>query len=396
MKNTAYSSFLTSALVVLVNLMPLPAMASEDKLYDYLIRFGTALDAFQLRRYPEAEAMASKLYDDACREGLDKPSASKVFHSSSGLDKVTPLLRVPVKYGTVYQRLFIEIRKLRGSTQSAAGKYALAGKELQSIVDQYPDFVDCRTALSIHYRRLKDYDKALQELDKAAQKNPRLISIFYSRVLIYREMGNREQEQKAVVEYNRLRVAQENEVGDFIRGTSAGADIKADEKKAEHMIAAHPTQSSPIAVYADIISGDRLEDARKYASIAIAVGSQQKFGYISRSDINLDLNLFREAEADASKAIEIDPKNLDTRITRALAYINSNRLNEALSDLNFAITHVPSWATPYSYRAAVYIEQGEYKEALEDARKAVRIDTEDPLGFNILGLCYCRLKMYPR
>ncbi len=394
MRNKRYFSPSCLALVAMISLLPLPAMATDDKLYDSLLRFGAALDALQSQKFQEAEVQAGKLYDDAKRDGFDKPDASTRFPCPSGLDKVTPLIRFPKKYGNVYQRLFVEIRKLRAQARSALGKNAEAGAELQSIAEQYPEFADAKCALAMHYERTKQYDKALAELEKAERINPKLISIFYTRGLIFQEMGNREQEHKALLEFNKLRVSQEREIAEFIGGTSSG-DAKLDEKRAEHLIEIHPTQSSPIAAYAEIISISRLQDSKKYATISIAVGPRLPFGYVSRADINLDLNQFKEAEDDASKAILIDPKNLDMRITRALAYLNTNRLADSLADLNFAIDHVPTWALPYSYRAAVYIAQGDYKKALVDSKTAVRIQPDDPLGYNNLGVCYSRLKMYP-
>lgn len=394
MRIKTYFSQSCFAIIAMIFLLPLPAVATDDKLYDSLLRFGTALDALQSRRYQDAEVQAVKLYDEAKRDGFDKPDASTRYKCSSGLDKVTPLIRFPKKYGNVYQRLFVEIRKLRASARSALGKNAEAGEELLSITEQYPDFADAKCALARHYTRIKQYDKALAELEKAERINPQLISISYTRGLIFQEMGNREQEQKAVLEFNKLRVSQEREISKFIGGTSSG-DVKLDEKRAESLMELHPTQPGPIAAYAEIISVSRLLDSKKYASIAIAIGPLMPFGYVSRADINLDLNQFKEAEDDASKAILIDPKNLDMRITRALAYLNTNRLADSLADLNFAIDHVPSWALPYSYRAAVYIAQGDYKKALVDSKTAVRIQPDDPLGYNNLGVCFSRLKMYP-
>lgn len=385
---------LSCAIVGMIVFSAPPAMATDDKLYDSLMRFGSALDAFHLHKFQDADTLASKLYDDAKRDGFDRADASTKYKCSSGLDKVTPLIRFPAAYGNVYQRLFVEIKKLRAAARSASGKYADAGKELQSITERYSEFADGRCALAMHYIRLKQYDKAIAELNYAEKINPKLIGVFYTRIRLFQETGDTEQERKAGIEYTKLRISQEKEIADFMSGKASG-DVKVDEQRAEKLIEIHPTQSAPIAAYADVISISRLEDAKKYASIAIAVGPRLPFGYVSRADINLDLNLFKEAEDDATKAILIDPNNLDMRITRALAYLNTNRLTEALGDLNFAIEHVPTWGLPYSYRAAVYIAQGDYKKALIDSETAVRIQPDDPLGYNNLGVCYSRMKMYP-
>lgn len=379
--------------ILTTTLVPLPAMAAEDKLFDYLVRLASVLNASQEQKYRELDSLCSKMYDDAIADGLDKPDATSRLKCTSGLDKVTPLIRTPEKYGNVYQRLFIEIRRMRGTARSVLGKYSEGGKELQELSDKYPDFTDGRIALAMHYRRIKEYDKALLELDEAEKINPNYISTCLSRMLVYQETGNTEKQHQVTEEFNKLRVAREKEVADFMQRTPS-FDVKLEEEQAKKMLQVHPTQPGPIAEYAAIIAANRLQDAKKYASIAVVISPQQPFGYACRAEINLDSNQFQASVDDATKALALDPKDLDLRITRALAYLNMNRTDLALNDLNFAISKVPDFALPYSYRASIYTAQGDYKKALVDLKKAVRIKRDDPVAAYNFGVCYSRMKMY--
>ena len=395
--NSRFFKFLicSSALLALITTSPLSARAEDDKLFEFLVKFATAQDKYHNQKYPEAEQLAVKLYEEVKQNGFDQADASARFKCPSGLDEVTPVLTVPRKYGNIYQRLFIECLKLRGMARSANGNTADGFKDLNNVVDFYPDFAEGHAALAMHFKRTKEFEKGLRELQHAIDLKPKLNQAFLIRALIYRELEMTPQERIASDEYARLRTAQEKEIAEFVRNVNSMTKTQGFEARAAQLIKDYPTQPKPVSMYAEIISVNRMDDAKKYATVAIACSSTLPYGYATRADLNLDLGLLSDAIKDANSAIAIEPTNLDMRITLGLAYLNMNRLDDALRELNNAISRAPRWPIPYSCRAAVYMTRGDFKHALADARTSVSIDPEDPLAYNTLGVCYSQLKMYP-
>ncbi len=381
--------------MALISTSALPAKADDDKLFELLVKFATAQDRYHNYKYPEAEQLAVKVYEEVKQNGFDRADATARFKCSSGLDSVTPILTVPKKYGNVYQRLFIECLKLRGMARSANGKTVDGFKDIKNIVLLYPEYAEAHVALAMHYKSTKEFEKALRELELAIDLKPKLIQSYVMRALIYRDLGMKPQEQIASDEYSRLRTAQEKEIAEFVRDVNSMTKTQGFEARAEQLIKDYPTQPKPISMYAEIISVNRIDDAKKYATIAIASSSAHPFGFATRADLNLEQGLFSEAIRDANCAIAIEPSNLDMRITLGLAYLNMSRLDDAARELAYAISRAPRWAVPYSCRAAVYMTRGDFKHALADARTSVSLDSEDPLAYNTLGVCYSQLKMFP-
>lgn len=369
-----------------------PAMAEEDKLYNYLLRFADAIHLFQQKKFKEAEPLANKLVEEAARDGFDKPGAAAKYRCPSGLDKVTPLLRIPRAAGDIYKRVYIEMLELRGTTRTANNHLVEGLADLEKAMELCPRFAEGRVGLALHYRQKKEYDKALSEIDKALKLDPKLHHAFYTRALIYHDMGKPDLEAQAYAESEKLAAQEGLQLSDFMDRNTA-RDGSVNQAGATRLIEVHPLSAGAIATYAENINRQRPEDALKYANIAIALSPDQPFGYFTRADVYLDLGKFKEAAADANKALTIQPDSLDMRISRSLAYLNINRLDDALADLNTVIQRAPDWTDAYTYRSAVYIARGEYKKALVDGKKAVTVDPDYSMAYNNLGICYARLNL---
>ena len=365
--------------------------ASKDKLYDYLARYAAVINLTHQKQYGPLLPAAEKLCADFLAEGLDRPIVSEKFKSPSGLSEVTPLIRVPKSYGNAWSRLYLEILETRAIARShSSNKLSEALADHKKVLAESPDFIEARVGLATHYRLVKQFDKALEEVDRALAKNPRHYIAWTTKAMIYQDMGNTAKQQEALEESYKVSASEEREINSFMKMPSDHNQAP-DPRNALRLINFRPRNANAIATYAESINPPRTNDALKYATIAVNMDPSGALVRQIRADINLDLGNFIEAATDATIATKADPDDLDTRITRGLAYSNINKPNEALADLDFVIKRQPNYTDAYNYRAAILLSSGDAKRALSDAKKAVTLEPEYSLAYSYLGACYSRL-----
>lgn len=364
-----------------------------DKLYDYLARYAAVVSLTHQELYGPLLPASEKLCKDFISEGLNNPSISSKIKCPSGLDEVTPLIRVPTSYGNVWSRLYLEILETRAVARShSAGKIAEALADHEKVLAECPDFIEARVGLANHYRLTKQFDKAVAEIDKAIQKNPKHSIAWTTKAMIYEDLRNYAMQREALAESYKISAAEEREINSFMNApTRHNEDL--DPKHALRLINFRPRNANAIATYAESINPPRTHDAFKYATIAVNLDPSGELVRKIRADINLDLGNFVDAATDATIPIKLAPELLDARITRGLAYLNMNKSTEALADLDFVIERQPNFTDAYNYRAVIFLSTGQPRKALADAKKAVTLEPEYPLAYSYLGASYSRLGM---
>ncbi|WP_201097418.1 tetratricopeptide repeat protein [Thiocystis minor] len=83
------------------------------------------------------------------------------------------------------------------------------------------------------------------------------------------------------------------------------------------------------------------------------------------------------------KAVELDPQNVDARVSRAQLLFDSNQIDDALADVEIILTADPKHADALALRAAVRGRQGDLDAAETDAQSALAVD---PQHLNALAL----------
>jgi tetratricopeptide (TPR) repeat protein len=369
------------------------AKPQQDKLYEYLVRLASAVKLSHTKQYAALVPISEKLVSDYLAEKLNEPAVVSKLRCPSGLDEVTPLVRVPKTYGNAYTRLYLEMLELRGSARShSTNKLAEAKKDHEQVIAECPSFIEARVGLATYYRLTRQFDKALAEIDKTLMMNPKHYIAWTTKAMIYQDMNDTVRQQEALKESYKVSTAEEREINSYMKEPSEqGKDV--DPRNALRLIDFRPRNANAIATYAESINPPRPEDALKYATIAVNLDPESALCFQTRADINLDLGRFRECVSDADAAIRLQPDTLDTRITRALAFLNINKLDQSLRDLDFVISRQPDFTDAYNYRSTVHIALGETQKALMDAKKAVTLDPEYSIPYNNLGVCYLRLNM---
>jgi len=85
---------------------------------------------------------------------------------------------------------------------------------------------------------------------------------------------------------------------------------------------------------------------------------------------------FNQTISDATKAIEINPRNATAYNNRGDAYFNKGEYDKAISDFTKAIEINPTFAVVFSNRGFVYYRKQEYDKAWEDVHKAQNLGYE--------------------
>jgi tetratricopeptide (TPR) repeat protein len=98
--------------------------------------------------------------------------------------------------------------------------------------------------------------------------------------------------------------------------------------------------------------------------------------WADRADTHRLLSQYKQAVADATRALDIDPGDIEVLTIRGDAYRRTGRLMEALADLDRAIEIDPRYTGALVSRGKVYRARGEDEAAHTDFDLALAIDPE--------------------
>jgi tetratricopeptide (TPR) repeat protein len=108
--------------------------------------------------------------------------------------------------------------------------------------------------------------------------------------------------------------------------------------------------------------------------------------YRKRGNYFADHQMFQESINDYSKAIEINPDDIDSYIHRAFSYLKLNKLSEALPDLDKGIEKKPNSSILYANRAMVKMNLGDKIGSFADCTKCLSLDSMNAEVYNCLAI----------
>src|SRR5262249_22067766 len=94
---------------------------------------------------------------------------------------------------------------------------------------------------------------------------------------------------------------------------------------------------------------------------------------------------FREAKANASRAIEIDDNIAEAHAALGMVYQLSLLLPQAEEEFKRALTLNPGYATAHQWYSIVLRTLGRFSEAVAEARRALDVDPLSPIQSVFLG-----------
>jgi tetratricopeptide (TPR) repeat protein len=127
---------------------------------------------------------------------------------------------------------------------------------------------------------------------------------------------------------------------------------------------------------------------------AIEINPRYINSYRNRGLIYRARGQYDRAIADYSKAIEIDPGFHKAYNNRGNIYTIKGEYDRAIADYTKAIEINPRFDKAYSNRGIVFTIKGEYDRAVDDYTKAVEINPNLDMAYNNRGVNYLRMSEF--
>lgn len=118
--------------------------------------------------------------------------------------------------------------------------------------------------------------------------------------------------------------------------------------------------------------------------------------YAGRANSLNALGQIERGLQDATKAIQLNPKNPYAFLTRGDAYSKVEKYEDAIADYGRVISINPKLAVGYAFRATAYGGLRQHERAFQDADKAVGLDPKNPLFQIHRAEVYARAGEYDR
>ena len=211
------------------------------------------------------------------------------------------------------------------------------------------------------YYNLGQPTKAISDLTKAIELNPKLAEAYSNRGLVYDNLG---QYTQAISDYTKA--------------------IELNPKYAE-------AYSSRGLTYYNLGKHTQaISDCTK----AIELNPKYAEAYYSRGTIYVNLGKHTQAISDCTKAIELNPKYAEAYGNRGLTYYKLGQYTQAISDYTKTIELNPKDAQAYYNRGLAYRKLGQYTQAISDFTKAIELNPKFADAYYNRGVVYANLGQY--
>lgn len=255
-------------------------------------------------------------------------------------------------------------------------KYTDALSEYQRLVDLEPDSATNHLRVSEIYRRLRQFDKAEEQILLAKKLAPGNLEVIYNQAAVYEAEEHYDEAVRVL--------------------SSAVAEVKAESEFA-------PARTRSLAILYQLL-GQLYRDEQNYPAAIntfeemVRLGPQEdlraRMLIIDTYRANRDLP---HAFDEANKALNEHPRDRGLLITQAILYGENKQPELAAQTLQPLLENSPSDLEIYSNLAQVYTETRRYadaEKAVHSAEKFAQSPTDkETVGF-LLGGMYERQKKY--
>jgi tetratricopeptide (TPR) repeat protein len=117
---------------------------------------------------------------------------------------------------------------------------------------------------------------------------------------------------------------------------------------------------------------------------------------IIRANTYMQEGKYKDAVADYTKALQVNPLDATAYNNRGLAWERKGNYDKAIADFTKAVEINPQYADAYKSRGVAYYDKGDYDSAIADYSKAVEINPRDASAYNNRGVAWYGKEDYGR
>jgi tetratricopeptide (TPR) repeat protein len=239
-------------------------------------------------------------------------------------------------------------------------------------------------------RRLRRYDAALADCDRALELSPNNRHSWHERILALDRMGRTED---ALADLDELVRKSPNDVGPIMWRSHIYIHLKRYEDAVndlKKLIEIYPQHRGLLAHRGEVYYWmDRYNEAIADLTKVIEFEAEPYARTVAHRGASYrELGRFDEAIADFDRVLEMEPEDSWAMAERGETYRLLGRFQEALSDLDRAIELTPDDHWAFARRGCTYRELGRFDDAFNDLREAIRMNPTDCWAMDeYAGLC---------
>ena len=241
----------------------------------------------------------------------------------------------------------------------------------------------------------KDYENAIQQLNKAIQNNSNFTRSYNLRGNCY---NNIQQYEAAIADYSKaLEIDPKYELAWYNRGNTKKNLGQYEAAITDYSKALEIDPKNVDAWNGQGVAKTNLgqhEAAIADYSKALEIDPKYVLVWNNRGLAKYNLGQYEAAIADYSKVLEIDPKDVDVWNNRGRAKYNLGQYEAAIADFSKALEIDPKFVNAWSGRGTAKDDLGQYESAIADYSKALEIDPKYVQAWHNRGIVKKNLGKY--
>ena len=263
----------------------------------------------------------------------------------------------------------------RGDRARYNGNFDEAIAEYQKAAEKDPTLSAVHNNWGIAYADQKRYEEAILHYDQAIHLDLNNAKVYNNRGNVYKNMS---QYDKAIEDYNRAIELNPDYANAYSNRGNTYDDMEQYDKAIEDYSRAIELNPNDADFYNNRgITYDNIgqyDKAIEDYSRAIELNPDYAMAYYNRGCTYNDMGQYDMAIADYSRAIELNPNYATAYSNRGVAYNRMKQYDKAIADYSKAIELDPNDAAAYNNRGVVYENKGQYDKAVEDYNKAIELN----------------------
>lgn len=276
----------------------------------------------------------------------------------------------------------------RGLVYYRQGNFDKALEDFNKALEINPDFTLALQNRGNLYQKREEYEKAIEDFTKITKIDKYNRSVYNNRANSYYKTG---QYQKAIADYIFFLKVYDDFAPGYINLGNCYMELQKYQAAINNYRKAIEVDKPKPDYYNKI--GDtyflwkKYKRAIEHYDSALALAPDFYKSLNNRATAWFYKGNYEKAVRDYEKTIRLKPDLIDAYKNLGLVYENLNRIDKAIDMYSEALSITPGNSMLYFYRANLYMNQRDYRKAAEDYRKVLQIDPQNKIARRRLGIC---------